>query len=346
MDTSNQKKVSIILPCHNESQWLDECVESLIAQTYSNLEIVIVDDGSVDNSFEVMKLIQKKYGDTLIKTFQFITNQGEGRARNKGAQIASGYYIIQTDADALFPQNFVSLSIRYIEENKVDSLSLGELRIHPKRKGLLAQYWKLKRKTTFLLREKNMREEVMSIFCYPKNIWEKLNGYDETIPHSTDFDFGMRARKLGFSNIWAKDVFFEHADPTDWKIFFKRLYNGSRFSVPIQKKWNRWLTKKQQVKELSQTIATVFLIVLGFLGITNIYFFPAWILLFLGFGILPLFIHKESRLIFTLAIKNKYLKLIAVLPFITILRTWASNFGKTYAILFYKKVQKTITFDV
>jgi glycosyltransferase involved in cell wall biosynthesis len=90
-------KVSIIISNYNYAKYLPFAVESVIAQTYQNIEIIIVDDGSLDNSREVISQLQEKYP-TYIKAI-FQTNQGQGGAFNAGFAAASGELIAFLDAD-------------------------------------------------------------------------------------------------------------------------------------------------------------------------------------------------------------------------------------------------------
>ena len=88
--------ISIIVPIYNTENYLEECLNSLINQTFKDIEIICINDGSTDNSLEILKAYAKK--DTRIKIFSQV-NQGQGIARNKGIQIAKGEYILFVDPD-------------------------------------------------------------------------------------------------------------------------------------------------------------------------------------------------------------------------------------------------------
>lgn len=93
----NNDLVSIIIPCYNQAQYLEEAVESVIGQTYPNIEIIIVNDGSLDNIQEVALKLQKKHPKKIYILKQ--KNSGLHAARNSGIRQASGLYIIPLDAD-------------------------------------------------------------------------------------------------------------------------------------------------------------------------------------------------------------------------------------------------------
>jgi len=96
--------VSVIIPVYNTAKYLDECINSVVEQTYKQLEIIIIDDGSTDNSPEIIR----KYAelDSRIKPITQ-SNKGQGAARNVGLAVASGSTIMFLDADDYFSPDLV-----------------------------------------------------------------------------------------------------------------------------------------------------------------------------------------------------------------------------------------------
>ena len=88
-------KVSVIIPLYNEEKYILECINSVINQTYKNLEIIIVDDKSTDNSLKILEQIK----DDRIKTIKLDKNSGVAHARNKGVEVSTGDYICFLDSD-------------------------------------------------------------------------------------------------------------------------------------------------------------------------------------------------------------------------------------------------------
>lgn len=99
------EKISIIVPFYNSASVLDKCIQSVLHQTYTNFELVLVDDGSTDGSFALCKLYQQK--DERVKLYQK-KNGGVSSARNFGIGKASGTWISFLDADDFLEQNFLS----------------------------------------------------------------------------------------------------------------------------------------------------------------------------------------------------------------------------------------------
>lgn len=91
-------KVSIIVPVYNSKKYLRSCLDSLVNQTLSDIEIIAIDDASTDNSLAILKEYQKKYPN-LIKIIRNEKNMGQSIARNKGIKIAKGDYIGFLDSD-------------------------------------------------------------------------------------------------------------------------------------------------------------------------------------------------------------------------------------------------------
>ena len=346
-EISSPALVSVVLPVHNEAKWLKECVGSLLAQTHSSIEIIIVDDGSADGSFAIAEELRAKHPSS-VRTARFEAVRGEGAVRTEGMHMARGAYIIETDADAAFPEDFVARTLAYMKESDAECASLGELKVHQKRTGILADYWRAKRRASYLLRSSGKKGAVVGIYCFSRKVADTLGHYDSSVPSGTDFDFAMRAQKAGFAPVWAEDVHFYHADETDWLRFYKRLYNGSRLSMPVQKRWGMWLSAKRQAFEVIHALGAVALIALA---IALARFYPGFALLsllvlFMIDGLLASLLHGETRLIWKQLISEHKKEAAVMLPLITFLRVRAANFGKVSAILFPRSAYKKTTFDV
>jgi glycosyltransferase involved in cell wall biosynthesis len=103
--------VSVIIPTYNQAQYLVEAVESVLAQTYKNIEIIVVDDGSTDGTEEVLS----PYMDRIRYFYQ--ENRGCAAARNVGIRHARGKYLSFLDHDDIFLPEKIELQVRFLEEN-------------------------------------------------------------------------------------------------------------------------------------------------------------------------------------------------------------------------------------
>ena len=106
--------VSIIIPCYNAECWLSEAIDSCLAQSYFPIEIIVIDDGSTDNSLNIIK----SYGDKIY--WQTGKNQGGNHARNRGFAMSKGKYIQFLDADDYILSEKIAKQVSFLERTKLD----------------------------------------------------------------------------------------------------------------------------------------------------------------------------------------------------------------------------------
>lgn len=115
----NSSLVSIITPCYNSSKHIRECIESVIAQDYPHWEMLITDDGSTDNSVEIIEEYVKK--DSRIKLFRLANASGSPAApRNNSIKNAHGQYIAFLDSDDVWLPNKLSEQLHFAQMNNYD----------------------------------------------------------------------------------------------------------------------------------------------------------------------------------------------------------------------------------
>lgn len=110
-------QVSIITPSYNSSQYIRETVQSVVSQTYSDWELIIVDDGSIDNSDLIIKELVSS--DTRIKAFFLKENKGVAFARNKAISEASGRYIAFLDSDDIWSSDKLEKQLNFMKINAI-----------------------------------------------------------------------------------------------------------------------------------------------------------------------------------------------------------------------------------
>lgn len=109
--------ISIIVPVYQVEQYITECIESIINQSYRNIEVILIDDGSLDQSGKICDFYAQK--DPRIMVIHQ-DNKGLSGARNVGLNAAKGQYICFVDSDDYIKQDFVETLYRMIQENKAD----------------------------------------------------------------------------------------------------------------------------------------------------------------------------------------------------------------------------------
>lgn len=111
------KKVSIVIPVYNSEKFVEKAIKSVLAQTYKNIELILINDGSTDESLKVIKKWEKKYPN-IIKVFDQ-KNMGVGKTRNKGINVSTGDYITFVDADDYIDNDFVKSLIDNSFDNDI-----------------------------------------------------------------------------------------------------------------------------------------------------------------------------------------------------------------------------------
>ncbi|HEX9065731.1 MAG TPA: glycosyltransferase family A protein, partial [Streptosporangiaceae bacterium] len=158
--------VSVVVPFYNNAGLLGDCLNSIAAQTYTALEVIMVDDGSTDDSGAVaraMALADPRF--TLVS----VPNGGPGSARNKGVSAASGEFLAFVDADDLLPPDAYATMLAVLQRTGSDFVSGGVLRLTGAglgRSGLHAKAIKARRLRTQIGRSPEL--------FYDISVWNKL----------------------------------------------------------------------------------------------------------------------------------------------------------------------------
>ncbi len=163
--------ISVIIPVYNTAEYLDQCVASVVNQSYRDLEILLIDDGSTDGSAEKLRGWEKK--DPRISIIQKEQNSGVSSSRNLGLQRATGEYIAFADSDDWLDPDFYSELHRWISQSGADIVLGGYRRITNQR---IASRVPDRPTGTVLTAEEALR------VCMPKSndrradfyIWDKL----------------------------------------------------------------------------------------------------------------------------------------------------------------------------
>lgn len=114
--------ITTIIPVYNKSSYLNRCLESVVGQSLRDIEIILINDGSTDNSLEICREWEKR--DSRIRVFDK-ENGGPGAARNKGISESCGQYISFIDADDYISPDTYKICVDVLEENKADACYFG-----------------------------------------------------------------------------------------------------------------------------------------------------------------------------------------------------------------------------
>lgn len=159
------KKISVIVPIYNVEKYLETCINSIINQTYKNLEIILVEDGSPDSCCAICNELAKK--DNRIKVIHK-QNEGLSNARNSGIKIATGDYISFIDSDDIIDTDMFEVLVKTLEENNAD--------ISMCRFITFRENTKPKFKKSNVIKKYSSREAISSLLTgkLTSNMWNKL----------------------------------------------------------------------------------------------------------------------------------------------------------------------------
>lgn len=194
------KRVSFIIPTHNYGHLIEYTLECLLNQSYAYWEAIIIDDGSTDNTEEVVKSFLDR--DNRLTYFKQ-NNKGVSSARNKGLSLANGYYIQFLDADDLITKDKVKLQIEFFEANKdVDICMVSTRFFHSSDESLLYTDFALKNEKIMPLINGNGYQTISTfIECNPTAIHgplfkkkhiEKVGIFNKNMRYVEDWDFWFR----------------------------------------------------------------------------------------------------------------------------------------------------------
>lgn len=118
-----QVLVSVLIACYNHEKYIEECIESVLGQTYPNIELLVVDDGSRDNSVKVIERLQKKYG------FDFVAQQNQGLPRTLNSMIARcrGTLITPFGSDDVMLPERIEKQVRYLQGKPEVGICAGNI---------------------------------------------------------------------------------------------------------------------------------------------------------------------------------------------------------------------------
>ena len=180
---SKTREFSIIIPCYNHGQYLEECLISVLQQTFDSWECIIVNDGSTDNSEEIAKEFQKNDA----RFFYFSKpNEGLSATRNYGINQSKGKYILPLDSDDMIGENYLKKAFEILESNHNTKLVYCKAELF----GVRNEFWDL---------SKYSYPEILfnnCIFCsavFKKSDYLNTQGYDLNMKYGyEDWEFWIQ----------------------------------------------------------------------------------------------------------------------------------------------------------
>ncbi|MFK5879322.1 MAG: glycosyltransferase [Flavobacteriaceae bacterium] len=227
MDKKNQPLVSIGIPFYNSEKFLVDAIKSVVNQTYSYWELILMDDGSTDSSLAIAHEFESK--DSRIKVISDGINTGLPSRLNKLSKLANGAYYARMDADDIMFPNRIEDQIKYlIEHPTVDLLGAGVVAID--NDNSIIGVRKMKSITRATLKKSLKGPWAAHPTITGKQEWFKENKYDEKLKRSQDFELWIRTvENSNFVRLSEPLLFYREASTSSIVKYFK----ATRFSIKI-----------------------------------------------------------------------------------------------------------------
>lgn len=269
-------KISIVIPVYNGEKTIIDSINSVLNQTYKNFEIIIVDDGSTDNTKKILKKIKS---DKIRYYYQ--NNKGQSSARNLGVSKAKGIYVSFNDADDQWNKNKLNIFVDFINKVKnKDELGFifHDCRITSETFSTKSYFNEMinKHEIKSLTLSRNNKYRILdgSILLYhilggffitspmifiKKEIFNKFNGYNENLRYAEDIELFVRICQ--HCNIGYIDKSLYTYKKINNSITIKNLYNatGDTLNVIIENKPNLNNSNKIMIKKITKQISILFL---------------------------------------------------------------------------------------
>ena len=182
-------KISVIMSVYKGEKYLSEAIESILNQTITDFEFIIVNDGSTDNSLDIIQ----SYDDERIKILNNEKNIGLTKSLNKALKQANGEYIARQDADDISLPNRFEEQIKYLEKHLEVAL-LGTIAYLIDKKGKIVGKRVVLAKPSLKDLFKD-NQFIHGSVMFKKEVIEKLGGYNELIRYSQDYELWLRIAK-------------------------------------------------------------------------------------------------------------------------------------------------------
>lgn len=229
-------KLSLIIPLYNRPFEIEELLKSLLLQSDPNFEVIIVEDGSSQKSDEVVAV----YSEKLNLKYFFKENSGPGLSRNYGAAHADGDYLIFLDSDCIIPPHYIAEVQSFLANTYVDAFG-GPDRADD---SFTAIQKAINYSMTSLFTTGGIRGGKKSVerfhprsfnMGYSKAVFEATGGFSG-MRFGEDIDMSIRLVKAGFSTALIADAYVYHKRRTNFKLFYKQIFNSGLARINLYKR--------------------------------------------------------------------------------------------------------------
>lgn len=227
-------KVSVILPIYNVSAYLEQCMDSIVNQTLKEIEIICVDDGSTDNSLEILKKYAENDQRVIILEQ---SNAGAGAARNKGIEIAKGDYLSFLDSDDFFEKDMLEKAYQKACETKAQIVVFHSDQYREDEGKFVEAKWVVKDKKLPPYRPMNHIAFTDNIFkVFVGWAWDKL--FERKFVEENNFRFQEQRTSNDLLFVFSAIVAAKSIEVIPDVLAHQRRNNPNSLSNTREKSWN------------------------------------------------------------------------------------------------------------
>jgi cellulose synthase/poly-beta-1,6-N-acetylglucosamine synthase-like glycosyltransferase len=273
-------KISVIIPAHNSENVLGECLEGLKSSTYPTHEIIVVNDGSTDDTSK----IAEKLG---VNAITLIGHHDANHCRNMGAEVASGDILLFLDSDVIAKPDTLKNVAEAFRDKSIDGI-VGLYSARHRHTNVASQYKNLWIRYSYLKSDPRIDWIFGAIAAIRKDVFHNVGGFDSRLSAKhgiDDLELGKRMTRSEYKILLNKEVEVEHLKRQTLKTLLRNDFSRSQWFVHLagQNSQIRHSITKGFVNVypafVISTLASWLVILAGFFGFL---FVPAWwVLLFL-----------------------------------------------------------------
>lgn len=215
--------ISVIIPLYNQGEYLDECIHSVMAQQFTDFEVIIVDDCSTDNSYQIAQNLAEQ--SSKIRVYKNEKNRGVCYTRNKAISYANGEYIVPLDADDRIHDEY--LNEVYSNKDKADIIYTNTVKF-----GTVSS---IDNKIEYNFEELKKWNLINVTAMFKKSHWQEVGGYDENIKNLEDWEFWLRMGMFGH---------FGYRVPRPLFYYRKKGFGRFKESRPIRPEIKKYIYSK------------------------------------------------------------------------------------------------------
>jgi glycosyltransferase involved in cell wall biosynthesis len=200
--------VSVIMPAYNVEPYLADAAATALGQTFTDLELIIVDDGSTDGTGRIAEAMRRR--DPARVRVVTKPNGGLSSARNAGIRVATGQFFALLDSDDLWEPEFLESQMSvFARDPRADLVTTNAKNLGGPRDGLPARPWAEGYPAITLATILADEEAVFIMTVFRRRVWEAIGEFDERLATNEDYDYWIRAAARGFR-------FARNARPLAW----------------------------------------------------------------------------------------------------------------------------------